>query len=301
MSVTVLDNSPPAGLAKLVSSGLIRRGLHGPGQVGRASDRVVQPGADQVLPLLAELRTVSPWPGLRRGATVAVDAGARPGSAVTGAAGSTSLCLALLVEAMHAGSWCAVVGMPDLGATTAAEFGIDLGRLALVPDPGTEWVTVVAALLDGLDIVVVRPPGQLTPKLTRRLAARARQRGSVLISYGSWEGAELTLCTTGQVWHGLGAGSGRLRSRELTVVGYGRGSATRPRQTQVWWPPATPATGSAPATGPAPAEPTPLVPVEPAPLVPVEPAPLVPVEPTPLVPVEPTPLVPVAGAMEAAS
>lgn len=254
MSVTALDHSRSDELAGLVASGLITQGLHGPGLVGRASGRAVRAGADQVFPLLAELRTVSPWPGLRRGATVAVDTDTRPGSAVTGAAGSTSLCLALLVEAARAGSWCGVVGVPELGAAAAAESGIELGRLALVPDPGPEWVTVVAALLDGLDIVVVRPPGPVTAPLARRLAARARQRGSVLISYGSWAGAEFTLRVAGQRWHGLEAGRGRLRARELTVVGAGRGAATRPREVRMWWPPAAPD-----ATAPTPVETNPTV------------------------------------------
>ncbi len=237
-SVTVLDHGRSDQLAGLVERGLVKRGLHGPALVGRASERVVRGGVDQTYPLLAELHQVSPWPGLRRGATVAIDVDVRPGPTVTGAVGSTSLCLALLVEAVRAGSWCGVVGMPELGAAAAAEAGIELGRLALVPDPGADWVTVVAALLDGLDIVVVRPPGPVAATLARRLAARARQRGGVLISYGPWSGAELTPRVTGQVWHGLGVGRGRLRGRELTVAGAGRGAATRHREVRIWWPPA---------------------------------------------------------------
>src|SRR2546430_11276252 len=82
-------------------------------------------------------------------------------------------------------SWCAVVGMPTLGLVAAAEFGIALDRLALVPDPGPEWPTVVAALLDGVDVVVAAPPGPVAAPLAGRLAARARQRGSVLLPCGS--------------------------------------------------------------------------------------------------------------------
>jgi hypothetical protein len=89
---------------------------------------------------------------------------------------------------------------------------------------------VTAALLDGLDIVVVRPPGPVAVRLARRLAARARQRGSVLVPYGEWDSADVALRATGQVWHGLGEGRGRLRSRELDVVSYGRGAATRARR-----------------------------------------------------------------------
>jgi hypothetical protein len=68
----------------------------------------------------------------------------------------------------------------------------------------------------------------------------------VLISYGSWAGADVTLRVTGQAWHGLGAGRGRLRSRELSVVSYGRGAAARPRSTRLWLP-ASPPDGELPA------------------------------------------------------
>ncbi|NBH10575.1 hypothetical protein GTY80_45970, partial [Amycolatopsis sp. SID8362] len=67
--------------------------------------------------------------------------------------GSTSLLLALLAPATAAGSWAAVVGLPSLGLAAAAEHGADLSRLALVPRPGAEFPAVVAALLDGVDVV----------------------------------------------------------------------------------------------------------------------------------------------------
>jgi hypothetical protein len=205
-------------------------------------------GLDRLLPVLPELRPLLPGGGLRRGATVAVSTGAsvgRPGPTpgrsdplpgLTGI-GATSLMLALLAGASRAGSWCAVVGLPTLGAVAAAEVGIDLGRLALVPDPGPDWSTVVAALLDGVDVVVAVCQVGLSVTVSRRLAARARQRGSVLVPYGTgWEGADLVLEPVHDGWQGLGAGRGRLRARELTVRARGRGVASRPRQVRVWLP-----------------------------------------------------------------
>ena len=216
----------------------VTRDLVGQGLVSRASEHAVRTGADRVLPVREELLPLLPWPGLRRGATIAL--AAEGGSGETGlglgAPGSTSLLLALLADAVRAGSWCAVVGVPGLGGLAAAELGIDLGRLAVVPYPGVEWLTVTAALLDGLEIVVMRPPGPIAPKLAQRLAARAKQRGSVLISYGSWSGADITLRVAGQTWHGLEPGRGRLRSRELAVTAYGRRAAARPRSTRLWLP-----------------------------------------------------------------
>ena len=117
--------------------------------------------------------------------------------------------LALLSAASRAGSWCAVVGVPSLGALAAAESGIVLERLALVPNPGPDWPTVVAALIDGVDVVVVAVPGPVAPTIASRLVARARQRGCVLMPYGHWDGADVTLRVTRGTWQGLGAGHGR--------------------------------------------------------------------------------------------
>lgn len=191
-------------------------------------------GVHRTLPVLPELRNLLPGRGLRRGATVAVSTG-RP----SWPTGATSLVLALLAQASRTGSWCAVVGVPSLGAVAAAEVGIALDRLALIPNPGPEWPTVVAALIDGVDVVVLGVPGPVAGPLAGRLAARARQRGSVLIPYGTWGGADVTLEAERGVWHGLGAGRGRLRCRQLTILARGRGAAARPKRAQVWLPAAS--------------------------------------------------------------
>jgi hypothetical protein len=179
--------------------------------------------AEQVLPVDPTLARLLPWGGLRRGSTVAVE-------------GSASLLFAVLAEASRAGSWCAVVGVPSLGAVAAAEAGVATERLALVPHPGTDVAGVVAALVDGMDVVVVGGTARFSAADVRRLAARARQRGAVLMPYGPWHGADLELsCAEGR-WHGLGAGHGHLRSREVTVRARGRGAASRPRTARVLLP-----------------------------------------------------------------
>jgi len=193
-------------------------------------------GVHRILPVVPELGGLLPGRGLRRGSTVAVTTGS------TAPSGTTSLMLALLAAASRSGSWCAVVGVPALGLLAAAEVGIVLDRLALVPDPGPEWPTVVAALIDGVDLVVVAVPGPVSASVASRLAARARQRGSVLVPYGRWVGADVTLQVTAAQWEGLGQGRGRLRRREVTIAARGRGAAARPREITVWMPdPAGPA------------------------------------------------------------
>jgi hypothetical protein len=207
----------------------------GGGLVSAASDRVVGRGVDQVLPVAAELRAVLPWAGLRRGATISVAV----------ATGSTSLLFALLAAASRAGAWCAAVGFPALGVLAAAEVGVVTDRLVLVPRPGPEWATTAAALLDGLDVVLVRSPGRVAPAQGRRLAARARTRGAVLLVHGEWPGADVALRPEAAPWLGLGHGRGRLRERRVTVRAHGRGTAARHTETDVWLPTPTGALSAA--------------------------------------------------------
>lgn len=176
----------------------------------------------QVLPVRAGLARLLPHGGLRRGSTVVVR-------------GSVTVLLALLAEATAEGSWAAVVGMPDLGVVAAAELGVELSRLALVPAPGADLGAVVAALLDGIDLVVVASAG-MRPTLARRLSARARHRESVLLTPHSWPGADLELECTASAWSGLGMGHGHLTARDLTVTVQGRGCADRPSGTRVTLP-----------------------------------------------------------------
>jgi hypothetical protein len=176
------------------------------------------------LPALAAFAEVLPDRGLRRGASYVVQE-------------STTLTLALLAGPSQAGSWCGVVGLPSLGAEAAAAMGVDLTRLVLVPSPGRHWLTVVATLVDVLDLVVVHPPTPAYDAEARRLAARVRERGAVLLVHGSdWSGCELRLTVTSSRWHGLGDGHGQLVAREATVEAVGRGTGGRRRAARLWLP-----------------------------------------------------------------
>ncbi|RMI03364.1 hypothetical protein EBM89_19705 [Cellulomonas triticagri] len=159
--------------------------------------------------------------GLRRGSTTAV-------------LGSTSLVLAMIAAACTAReAWAAVVGQPSLGLLAAAQTGVALERLAVVPRPGVEAPTVVAALLDGIDVVVVGPGAHLADADRRRLMARARDRGSVLLSTAPWPGAGTVLTVEGGRWSGVGEGDGRLRAHELHLTRTGRGSAGQAQDLRV--------------------------------------------------------------------
>lgn len=162
------------------------------------------------------------------------DGGLRPGSVIA-VRGSTALLLALLAAATRRGSWAAVVGMPDLGVLAAAEAGVAVHRLALVPEVA-EAGPVAAALLDGVDLLALAGPERLPPGARRALSGRIRQRGSVLLPLGRWPGADVELACRAEAWHGAGAGDGRLRSREVRVQSTGRGAAARPRAVRLLLP-----------------------------------------------------------------
>ncbi len=172
-----------------------------------------------VLPALGELLPG----GLARGSVVA--------------AGRWSLlCLALAAGASVAGAWCAVAGVPQLGVSAAVGVGLDPARLLLVPDPGTAWPQVVASLLDGCELVLLRPPDRAPAALRRRLEAVLRRCGSVLVVAGEWDGAQARLLVTRQEWAGIQPGHGRLRARRVLVVADGRGAAGRTRTRWLWLP-----------------------------------------------------------------
>ncbi|GAA1868860.1 hypothetical protein [Myceligenerans crystallogenes] len=114
-------------------------------------------------------------------------AGLLPGGALVAGstvvvAGSTTLLLALLAAPSRAGAWTVFVGHPEVGLAAAADAGCELSRTLCVPDPGPDAPAVVAALLDGMDLVVVGPRTALHDADRRRLTARARERGAVLIA-----------------------------------------------------------------------------------------------------------------------
>ncbi len=197
--------------------------------------------ADRVAPLaLAHQRTLPLLPAvselfvggsLQRGTTVAVNG-----------IGATSLSLVLAAGPSQAGSWTALVGAEGLGLAAAAEAGIALERLLVVSplDPSTN-VGVVAALIGAVDVVMVGPGLRFRPADLRRLSARLRESGSVLIQIGSSQiessqigssrgpGVDVGVRVVASQWSGLGSGHGLLRSRRVEVCTQGRGAAARPR------------------------------------------------------------------------
>jgi hypothetical protein len=185
-----------------------------------ATMRPVALAASRRVPLGAPWNALVPGAGLRRGSTVAVVA--PPGS------GGLSLALSLLSEASARGHWSGVVGIDDPGVVAMADLGIDLRRVLFVPRPRGAWVESAADLLDGVDLLVVRPPSRAAHAAARRLMDRVRERGVVLIvlseSNAPWPlPTDLSFTITQARW----TMSARLDARYLSVRVGGRGEAAR--------------------------------------------------------------------------
>jgi len=196
--------------------------------------RPVTLARDQVVPVLGALSGLFPDEGLARGSTVVVD----------GSTAATSLALAVAAGPSAAGAWVVVVGRDDLGLAAAVEVGVAVDRLALVAEPpADQWSTVVAALIGAVDVIVVGPSHRVSAGDARRLAARARERGTVLVQVGARRGtpvpgldADVRLTVIESHWQGLGDGHGHLRARRVVVETTGRRRASRPRRAELWLP-----------------------------------------------------------------
>ncbi|MHB1508886.1 MAG: hypothetical protein ACYCST_02150 [Acidimicrobiales bacterium] len=189
---------------------------------------------EHLLPVTAALQGVLPVGGLMRGSTVLVDA--------QRAAGATTLALELLAGPSQGGYWCALAGAAKVGCLAVAERGIDLSQLVIVPSLGAadRWMQVLATLFDSVDAVLFAPKTAVRPSDARRLAARSRDRGSVLVVLDhekSWPGPSDLHCTvTSSVWSGLSRGHGLLSSRSYQLEVSGRGAAARPLLTSLQLP-----------------------------------------------------------------
>ncbi len=204
--------APPADRAAVPVGG---PGTAGGGAASAGVASAVGPLPGGVVPVLSPLDILLPQGGLPRGSVVSLQP-------EEGGTGLTSLLFTLLAGPSR--PWSALVGFGDLGLAAAAELGVDLTRLVLVPDPGVDVLQVLSVLIDGVDVIAVSAPGGPIGSASRQrvLTGRLRQRGAVLLAVGPWPGADLSLTVSVSGWRGLGVGHGRLRDRELVVRSTGR-------------------------------------------------------------------------------
>jgi hypothetical protein len=194
----------------------------------------------RVLPVVSPLEPLLPDGGLVRGKAVSC----------CGAA-AMSLALALAVRATSCGAWLAVVDVPTFGLEAAGEFGIPLERIVRVDPPksgrfpksdksdgvGDTWSQLMAAVVDGFEVVITRVPQRLNPGLARRVQSRLRAREAVMITLGRPGpiSADTELSAADPQWEGVADGWGYLRGRRVTVSSSGR-RTPQPRRVALWLP-----------------------------------------------------------------
>lgn len=219
----------------------------------RLAPHLVDPRAltRHTLPVDDALAPLFPDGGLVRGTSVAL--GADP---ATG--GTTSLALAVAAASSRTGSWVAVAGVPDLGLAALEGCGMDPGHVLVVPSlPSAVWARALAVLVAAVDVVVLGPPsvgssggswnrssgrssvGSVPPRVGRRLATAARERGAVVLTAG-WEvpgfDPAVRLEVVASCWEGMEEGHGHLTARRVEVARSGRAAAARPVRRALWLP-----------------------------------------------------------------
>jgi len=203
-------------IAELAEQGILS------GVVARERTLSVLPTFEQLLP-----RAV-----LQRGSVVACEGPA-----------AASLALALAAGPSQEGAWLAVAGFPEVGVAAAAELGVIPARMVMVAEPtdgfnDTTWGDVLAAMIDGFDVLLLGP-GTLRVRTgtARRLVARAQARGVVIITIGANAAfaGDLRFEVSEVNWHGLGEGCGVADRRCASVQLTGR-RVPRPRRAELWLP-----------------------------------------------------------------
>jgi hypothetical protein len=178
---------------------------------------------DRAVALPGELGALVPGGAVNRGSVLSTEG-----------SGATSIAFEFVASVTALGEWAAAVDLDGtLGAVAARDAGVELDRFAVVRRvPPARWATVVAALLDGVSLVLAEVPRGVGAADARRLVARAREREAILVVCDAahrWQGSTaLTLHASNRAWDGLDD-AGFLTRRTMVVEVGGRGAAARPR------------------------------------------------------------------------
>ena len=166
--------------------------------------------------------------------------------------GPAAITVAMALAAMRTrrGGWLAVMEHPErfrIGLAAMAESGVVLERTVLVTPsrvrpPAPEFAEAIAALVEGFEIVLIPGCWVLPVSAVRRLQARLRTRGGVVICVDGAEPWRVDLRLHTRVlerddtggWQDL-ARSGRLVRRRLRVEVSGR-RLGRARGVDMWLP-----------------------------------------------------------------
>lgn len=185
---------------------------------------------EQLLPVPDALGPLFPLGGLQRGWSLGFNGN-----------GGWSLAMAMLGAAVGADGWAACVGLEEFGLVAADELGVHLDRLLMVETPPSEHLaSVIASLVEVVDVICLGPTPAIGLRAGRRLMARAREQNAVLFHLDggrSWpHPLDVDLQTEVGRWRGIGQGYGSLATRPVAVRSSGRRSMAQPRRVDVLLP-----------------------------------------------------------------
>ncbi|MFV0257145.1 MAG: hypothetical protein ACK5PP_01680 [Acidimicrobiales bacterium] len=196
----------------------------------RTRVRPVSLACHHLLPVPEPIADLFPAGGLQQGSSVGFRG-----------PGGHALALALAASALGTTGWMAAVGAEDVGWVAAAELGVPLERLLVVSSASaSHHPTVLAALVETMDVILLGPGPPVGHRNARRITARIRERGTVMFHLDGgrgWPDPLDLVCTTADPrWEGVGVGHGHLRHRWLSVGLEGRRAPGRVRPVTVGLP-----------------------------------------------------------------
>lgn len=146
--------------------------------------------------------------------------GPKPGS-TTVVQGATTLLHSFLRDQSRRQHWSTLIGFPNFSPLCAQDAGVDLQYILFIPHPQTKWAYIASLALDVCSLVIVNVPDDANRLQANRLQSRARLRRHHLVCTGEASlrtfSPDATIHAT-SIWHGLGAGHGRLRTQHLQVT-----------------------------------------------------------------------------------
>lgn len=103
-----------------------------------------------------------------------------------------------LVQVMSSGMQVAVVGIPDVGWEAASRLGLDISRVATVPQFTEAAAKTVGILIEGFDVIALGAV-DLSVATRRSLAARSRMLDRFLLTSDSWVGISRPFPASGKI------------------------------------------------------------------------------------------------------
>lgn len=106
--------------------------------------------------------------------------------------GSIGQMVSALCAALTEDGWCAAVGLPEIGWGAAADRGLPLDRVVVIPDTRGKVEAVLHYLIPYVDVVAVGD-GRLTRGQQQKVAARLRRYRTSLVTLQPWPGISRSL------------------------------------------------------------------------------------------------------------